>query len=1155
MMIKNKTLVLVFTAFLSGTCLLAGQVLLDGNGEGGFEVSSTLAGNGWMVANHSTNQWFIGINGAQSGARGAYISNNGGAGNNYTATLPQVSHFYRDITFPASGTVQLTFKWKSAGESLMSNPIDYLRIEVVATTITPVAGSIVNSGLLGAFNMKTSWQSESLAFCATAGVPQRLVISWINDGSSGANPAVCIDNIQIVLSPSGGPVNDLPCNAAFLPLNLPMSGNNTGASNCDEPPPPSCGNNWNNTVWYKFIAPPSGCVRIKTTSGTLVNTQLAIYSGICSSLMLLNGTNCNDDIPSCGFTGYPYRNSLLELNGLTSGVTYYVAVDGFGFETGSFSIIIYNACTNAQMPPVPGQDCELAIQVCSNTVNVPNPGYNGIGNHCDFSAGSNCLLQGEKGSVWFRIAITGSGFLAFDIVPNDYTSGCTGGAETDYDFTLYKVGGAGATAACGLLGVPLRCNYNYLGVTGLYANGNGNPVYGGACWNDSYEDTVGVQVGDVFLLCVSNWDITNSGFTLNISSSTPVSTTVPPGGTMVWTGTASSDWFNSQNWGGCQVPDCRINVLIPASLPRYPVISASGASVRTITINPDAGFGISSGLQFMICNDFNNNGNLSINPGATMLFQDTAQTAPLSSLHHQKLNGNLTGTNALGSIIVNKPAGYYVQAMQDLDVKGNFKVNGGLFGGEFRATGIYQKVSGDFIIDPTAPNPASYQSAATLEFNGLIQQYKNRGSINNVVMNQQPGGILNLNNHGASLAWMRMGITGNLLLQSGKIITGSSFLEVKNRDYNAITPGNNFSYIEGAVRKSLNQSLATGTYEFPVGSASKGYQRMSLEVTSPFPGSVDFITVNFENSVAANNTSIGSECGLTWHQAPASPLDNGFWKLQPYPKSAFTSGIITPVLWNQNFTNMQQGFTVQFNRSGINTASGWSLNPPVGSITCVNFPVTEVKRVGMSVNTVFANAAEVYFSTAQGVSPLPVAFMSLKGKLIHEKVELTWETAAEINNNFFEIQRSISSESPFMPIGKVNGSGTTGQYHIYHFDDFNLPKTKNLYYRIRQVDFDGSEYFSKSIKIELPIGQAEALLIPNPFNNSTRLILDSNDMILVLRIYHAGSLQLIKEIETTPELSVREIELSSNDFDGVPGVYLVRVVTTSGVRVLKAVLL
>ncbi len=400
---------------------------------------------------------------------------------------------------------------------------------------------------------------------------------------------------------------------------------------------------------------------------------------------------------------------------------------------------------------------------------------------------------------------------------------------------------------------------------------------------------------------------------------------------------------------------------------------------------------------------------------------------------------------------------------------------------------------------------------------------------------------------------MILGTAGVLALQNGIINTAGNIVEVRNRAFNAVEPGNVNSYINGYLRKYLNQSGGNGTYEFPVGTLLKGYQRFSLEVTSPFPASVNYITANFENTQPANNTMLGSECSVTWHQPPAAPLDNGFWKLQPTPPSAYTSGTFNPVLWNRNYTNAQVAFTVQYNRTGNNNPVNWQLNPPAGSVACANFPVTAVKRIGMSASTVFANAGEVYFSTAQGLNPLPVELVYFKGKCINNKVELTWQTASELNNDFFEIQKACAAE-PFVTAGIINGHGTTSSPHHYQFTDYNYLHCSEKFYRLKQVDIDGKTEFTAPIKISCSQNETVPVIFPNPFNESSVLLMDKmTGNSITLQIFAAESSKLIFEkVIDYPEFS-GNIKLIPDYFNRASGVYLIRIITEQDVYSIKAI--
>lgn len=178
---------------------LYGVTLIDPAGDGGFENGATFPANGWTVVNHTTNNWYVGIPGANAGTNGAYISNDGGTTNAYTLTSAQTSHFYRDITLPTTDVGVLTFSWKGGGESTY----DRLLVYIAPQTVTPVAGTPVSNSttlegatLLGMFNLQTTWQSASVSLMGYTGA-QRLIFTWQNDTSLGSQPPISIDNISL----------------------------------------------------------------------------------------------------------------------------------------------------------------------------------------------------------------------------------------------------------------------------------------------------------------------------------------------------------------------------------------------------------------------------------------------------------------------------------------------------------------------------------------------------------------------------------------------------------------------------------------------------------------------------------------------------------------------------------------------------------------------------------------------------------------------------------------------------------------------------------------------------------------------------------------------------------------------------------------------
>jgi hypothetical protein len=105
---------------------------------------------------------------------------------------------------------------------------------------------------------------------------------------------------------------------------------------------------------------------------------------------------------------------------------------------------------------------------------------------------------------------------------------------------------------------------------------------------------------------------------------------------------------------------------------------------------------------------------------------------------------------------------------------------------------------------------------------------------------------------------------------------------------------------------------------------------------------------------------------------------------------------------------------------------------------------------------------------------------------------LSWITATELNNQGFEIERSIennSSRSTFEKIGFVNGNGTTAAQQIYSYSDKDITAAGRYFYRLRQVDFDGSFEYSNEVAVEVlrPLVYNLEQNYPNPFNPSTTI--------------------------------------------------------------------
>ncbi len=118
---------------------------------------------------------------------------------------------------------------------------------------------------------------------------------------------------------------------------------------------------------------------------------------------------------------------------------------------------------------------------------------------------------------------------------------------------------------------------------------------------------------------------------------------------------------------------------------------------------------------------------------------------------------------------------------------------------------------------------------------------------------------------------------------------------------------------------------------------------------------------------------------------------------------------------------------------------------------------------------------------------IPVELTSFAASVINGMIYLNWQTATETNNAGFEIQRS-SEKSNWTEIGFVTGNGTTAEIQNYSYTD-QKPNNGVNYYRLKQIDYDGSYEYSKVIEVDLTVPQQFVLEqnYPNPFNPVTMI--------------------------------------------------------------------
>lgn len=122
------------------------------------------------------------------------------------------------------------------------------------------------------------------------------------------------------------------------------------------------------------------------------------------------------------------------------------------------------------------------------------------------------------------------------------------------------------------------------------------------------------------------------------------------------------------------------------------------------------------------------------------------------------------------------------------------------------------------------------------------------------------------------------------------------------------------------------------------------------------------------------------------------------------------------------------------------------------------------------------------------LSIVPVELTSFTASVVDLSVVLNWTTATEVNNQGFEILRSAQNDNDWRKIGYVPGFGTTTEPKSYNFTDQSVTVGK-YYYRLKQIDFDGSFTYSNVVEadVSLPTEFSLKQNYPNPFNPATTI--------------------------------------------------------------------
>ncbi|MDP4115647.1 MAG: endonuclease [Bacteroidota bacterium] len=290
---------------------------------------------------------------------------------------------------------------------------------------------------------------------------------------------------------------------------------------------------------------------------------------------------------------------------------------------------------------------------------------------------------------------------------------------------------------------------------------------------------------------------------------------------------------------------------------------------------------------------------------------------------------------------------------------------------------------------------------------------------------------------------------------------------------------------------------------------------------------------NFTSTASSSNNSIT----INWTNPTTGQLPSGYLVLAYDTNNYFIPIDGEVYADNTTFTNHRaivnipysnvQSYT--FNNLALNTNYYFTIFPYNGNDTLRNYKLYPLTRTNDTTGSV-----------------VPVELTSFTASQDKGSINLQWQTATELNNNGFYIEKgsekNANGEIIFNRIGFVKGNGSSTVNHSYSFTD-KLTGMGKYYYRLKQIDNNGTFKYSPTVEInykQLLKGYYLDQNYPNPFNPTTNINFTlANNEFVTLKIYDLLGREVKTLINGVTTAGDHSVQLNGNDM--VSGVYIYKI--------------
>ncbi len=199
-----------------------------------------------------------------------------------------------------------------------------------------------------------------------------------------------------------------------------------------------------------------------------------------------------------------------------------------------------------------------------------------------------------------------------------------------------------------------------------------------------------------------------------------------------------------------------------------------------------------------------------------------------------------------------------------------------------------------------------------------------------------------------------------------------------------------------------------------------------------------------------------------------------------------------------------------------------------GADGCVNIEIYEIYNDYNNAKDADITAGTMTFTGCPSGLVLPIELVAFSAKAEDDHNIIEWRTASELNSAWHILERAVDGKEGWEEVGRLAGAGTTNDDQYYVLKDFELFPL--VYYRLREIAFDGQEQISHVITLERPSEYFRLLNIaPNPADGLFKLQMELPEAGPVLiRVYDQTGRQVWKEERTlNPGLQHQALNLNS----------------------------